>query len=183
MRTRVRLRREEERKGPLGRPRAQPTASASRSRSGIGQPSPGRASLLLAQPPLGNRWVQRYVVPSGWMILRDPKKPEPDKSAPPAKAATRTVDVAASKDVGPRAVVLITPAAATALAGQNPEVHVLLHYHGHTGGYGDPGGVGTQPPAGGQIGPQVEATGRPGSPILPHAGVRADQRRGVGKGA
>src|SRR5215831_6161955 len=134
MRTRVRLRREEERKGSLGRPRAQPTASASRSRSGIGQPSPGRASLLLAQRTIGNRWVQRYVVPSGRMILRDPKKPEaePDKPAPPAKAATRKVDVAASKDMGPKAVVLITPAAAAALAGKNPEVHVLIHYHGHT---------------------------------------------------
>src|SRR5215467_6603096 len=183
MRTRVSLRREEERKGSLGRPRAQPTASASRSRSGIGQPSPGRASLLLAQRALGNRWVQRYVVPSGWMILRDPKKPEPDKSAPPAKAATRTVDVAASKDVGPQAVVLITPAAATALAGQNPEVHVLLHYHGHTGGYGDPGGVGTQRAAWDQIGPQIEATGRPVIAILPQAGIRADKSWGFGKAA
>src|SRR5215831_3186468 len=97
MRTRVRLRREEERKGSLGRPKAQPTASGSRSRSGIGQPSPGRASLLLAQRTLGNRWVQRYGVPSGRMILRDPKKPEPDRPAPPAKAATRKVDVADRK--------------------------------------------------------------------------------------
>ena len=117
------------------------------------------------------------------MILRDPKKPEPDKSAPPAKAATRTVDVAASKDVGPQAVVLITPAAATALAGQNPEVHVLLHYHGHTGGYGDPGGVGTQRAAWDQIGPQIEATGRPVIAILPQAGIRADKSRGFGKAA
>ena len=117
------------------------------------------------------------------MILRDPKKPEPDKSAPPAKAATRTVDVAASKDVGPQAVVLITPAAATALAGQNPEVHVLLHYHGHTGGYGDPGGVGTQRAAWDQIGPQIEATGRPVIAILPQAGIRADKSWGFGKAA
>src|SRR5262249_59684846 len=117
-------------------------ASASRSRSGIGQPSPGPASLLLAQRTLGNRWVQRYVVPSGRMILRDPKKPEPGRPAPPAKAATRKVDVAASKDIGPQAVVLITPAAATALAGKNPEVHVLIHYHGHTGGLCGPGGLG-----------------------------------------
>jgi len=73
------------------------------------------------------------------MILRDPKKSEADKPAPPVKAATRKVDVAASKEIGPGAVVLITPAAATALAGKNPQVHVLLHYYGHTGGYGDPG--------------------------------------------
>jgi len=117
------------------------------------------------------------------MILRDPKKPEGDRPAPPAQAATRKVDVAASKDIGPKAVVLITPAAAAALAGQNAQVHVLLHYHGHTGGYGDPGDVGTQRAGWDQIGPQIEATGRPMIAILPQAGIRVDKSWGFGKAA
>src|SRR5215510_9116810 len=140
MRARVRLQREEERNVSRGRPKEQPAASASRSCSPAGQPPPFPASLLLAHRTLGNRWVQCHIGPSDRIILRDPKKPESDK--PPTKAGTRQVDVPALKGIGPQAVVLITAAVATALAGKNPDVHVLIHYHGHTGGYGDVGGIG-----------------------------------------
>jgi len=181
MRARVRLRREEEPKVSRGRPTGQPAASASRSRSPGGQPSPFRVTLLLAHRTLGNRWVQRHLVPSDRIILRDPKKPESDK--PPTKAGTRQVNVSALKGIGPQAVVLITAAATTALAGKDPEVHVLIHYHGHTGGYGDVGGVGAQRAAWDQIGPQIEATGRPVIAILPQAGIRADENWGFGGAA
>src|SRR4029077_12423468 len=99
MRARVRLRREEERKVSQGRLKGQPAGSASRFRSPGGQPSPLRASLLLAHRTFGNRWVQRHLVTSDRLILRDPKKPESDN--PPTKAGTRQVNVSALKGIGP----------------------------------------------------------------------------------
>ncbi len=182
MRTRVRFGCEEVRKVSPGRSVGQP-ATRERSRSPLSSSSSLLASVLLAERTLGNRWVQRYIVPSERSILRDAKKPEADKPAPPAKVTARTINVPALKDVGPAAVVLITPAAAAALAGKNPEVHVLIHYHGHTGGYGDPAGVGKQRAAWDQIGPQIEATGRPMIAILPQAGIRADESWGFGTAA
>lgn len=178
MRTRTRERHATERNVSPCRPPSQPAANKYSHKSPVPQ-----ASLLFAQRTLGNRWVERNVVLSERMIHRDSKKAEPGKPGSTAQVATRQINIAALKGVGPAAVVLITPAAALALAGKDAEVHVLMHYHGITGGYGDVGGVGKQRAAWDQIGPQMEASGRPMIAILPQAGIRADEGWGFGKAA
>ncbi len=142
-----------------------------------------QTSLLLAQRTLGNRSVQRNGLASLRTIRRDSPDPQPGKPGPAPPLTTRQVNVPALKGVGPAAVALVTPAAQSALAAKDPEVHVLIHYHGHTGGYGDAGGVGKQRAAWDQIGPQIEAGGRPVVAILPQAGIRADKNWGFGKAA
>ena len=90
---------------------------------------------------------------------------------PTPVAASRQLTIAGGKPFGPSAVVLITPAAEAALKTPQPDVHVLLHFHGITGGYGD---AGKERSAWDQIGPQLEGTGRKMIAVLPQAGKRME---------